>query len=261
MALERLAGTDGYAGKKATSEIVRQMVLNSRVFSAERFKIQALDMVCTTPQIAVTGAGNVDVTAACAALRAWDNAGNVASRGSHVWDEFWSRVTVPATQLYAVAFDAADPLNTPRDLKPSASDALRQAFGAAVQKVQASGFAMDAPRGEILFATRGGVKIPLYGGCGGVGYFTITCSENPIDKGGYSMDGLPHGNSYMQVVSFPAGGVEAHTLLTFSLSDDPGSAHYGDYTKAYGAKQWLRVPFSEAEITSSKDYTTVTVRE
>ena len=110
MALERLAGTDGYAGKKATSEIVRQMVLNSRVFSAERFKIQALDMVCTTPQIAVTGAGNVDVTAACAALRAWDNAGNVASRGSHVWDEFWSRVTVPATQLYAVAFDAADPL-------------------------------------------------------------------------------------------------------------------------------------------------------
>lgn len=261
MALERLAGTDGYAGKKATSEIVRQMVLNSRVFSAERFKIQALDMVCTTPQIAVTGAGNVDVTAACAALRAWDNAGNVASRGSHVWDEFWSRVTVPATQLYAVAFDAADPLNTPRDLKPSASDALRQAFGAAVQKVQASGFAMDAPRGEILFATRGGAKIPLYGGCGGVGYFTITCSENPIDKGGYSMDGQPHGNSYMQVVSFPAGGVEAHSFLTFSLSDDPGSAHYGDYTKAYGAKQWLRVPFSETEITSSKDYTTVTVRE
>ena len=75
------------------------------------------------------------------------------------------------------------------------------------------------------------------------------------------MDGQPHGNSYMQVVSFPAGGVEAHSFLTFSLSDDPGSAHYGDYTKAYGAKQWLRVPFTESEITSSPGYTTTRVQE
>ena len=49
MALERLAGTDGYPGNKATSEVVRQMVLNSRVFSAERFKDPALDLVCTAP--------------------------------------------------------------------------------------------------------------------------------------------------------------------------------------------------------------------
>src|SRR2546427_12278521 len=37
MALQRLAGTDGYPGKLATSDIVRQMVLDSRVYSA-RFK-------------------------------------------------------------------------------------------------------------------------------------------------------------------------------------------------------------------------------
>lgn len=261
MALERLAGTDGYPGNKATSAIVRQMVLNSRVFSAERFKDEALALVCTTPSITSPEGASVDVTAACAALRAWDNTGNSTARGSHVWDEFWSRVQVPAAQLYTVAFDPTDPLATPRGLNPGASAALRQAFGAAVQKVQASGFAMDAQRGDVLFATRGGARVPLYGGCGAVGYFTINCSENPIDQGGYSMDGLPHGNSYMQVVSFPATGVEAYTFLTFSLSDDPASAHYGDYTQAYAAKQWLRVPFSEADITSSPDYTTVTVRE
>ena len=58
--------TSGYI----TLADVRQMVLDSRVFSAERFKTQALNLVCTTPQIAVAGMGSVDVTAACAALRA-----------------------------------------------------------------------------------------------------------------------------------------------------------------------------------------------
>ena len=255
MALERLAGTDGYPGNKATSEVVRQMVLNSRVFSAERFKDPALDLVCTAPS------ASQDVVAACATLRAWDNRGSTSARGSHVWDEFWSRVQVPAAQLYAVPFDPADPLNTPRGLQPGAADALRQAFGAAVQAVKASGFALDAPRGDVLFSARGGVKTALYGGCSAVGYFTINCSENPIGQGGYSMDGQPHGNSYMQVVNFPAGGVQAYTFLTFSLSDDPGSAHYADYTRAYGAQQWLRVPFAEAEITADKNYQTVTVSE
>ena len=256
MALERLAGTDGYPGNQATPSIVRQMVLNSRVYSAERFKTQALTMVCGAPTI-----NGVDVIAACAALRAWDNHGDVTSRGSHVWDEFWRRVQLPAAQLYDVPFDAADPLNTPRDLKASAADALRQAFAAAVTAVAQSGFAFDAPRGDVLFVTRGGQKLGLFGGCGEIGYFTITCSENPITQGGYSMDGQPHGNTYMQVVNFPSGGVQAHTFLTFSLSDDPASPHHGDYTRAYAAKQWLRVPFTEGEISTSPGYSTVTLKE
>ncbi|AVT12121.1 penicillin acylase family protein [Paracidovorax avenae] len=259
MALQRLAGSDGYGGRQATSTIVRQMVLNSRVFSAERFKDQALALVCASPQVTV-GGSSVDVASACSALRAWDNTGDSDARGSHVWDEFWSRVQVPAAQLYTTPFDPADPLNTPRGLNPAAAGALQQAFGAAVAKVAQSGFAVDARRGDVLFSVRGGKKLPLFGGCAGVGYFTITCSENPIDQGGYSMDGQPHGNSYLQVVTFPAGGVQAHTLLTHSLSDDPGSAHQGDYTQAYSAKQWVRVPFTEAEIAADANLRTQTVR-
>lgn len=251
MALERLAGTDGYAGNKATSAIVRDMVLNSRVFSAERFKDEILGLICTPSQWTVNGAV-VDATQACATLRAWDNRGNKESKGSHLWDEFWSRV--PVAGLYSVPFSASDPLNTPRGINASALNALRQAMATAISRVGQSGFALDAPRGEVLFATKGGAKLPLYGGCGGVGYFTISCSENDITAGGYRMDGQPHGNSYMQVVSFPAGGVQAYTFLTFSLSDDPASPHFGDYTKAYSAKQWVRIPFSESEITGHPDY-------
>ena len=127
--------------------------------------------------------------------------------------------------------------------------------------VQQSPFALDAPRGEVLFVTRGGTKLPWYGGCGNVGYFTISCSEFRIDQGGYAMDGQAYGNSYMQVVSFPSAGVEAYTFLTFSQSDDPASPHNGDYTRRYSAKDWLRVPFSEAAILTDPDYKTSTVRD
>ena len=270
LAQARIDGSDSYGAKGATPGTVKQMVLNSRSLTAELFRTQALPIVCATPTINVATdpltseaiGPSVDVSAACATLQAWEGTGVSGAKGAHVWDEFWNRASqIPAATLYNVPFDAADPIHTPRDLKSSAGTLLQQAFGAAVARVQASGYAVDAARGDYLFATRGGKKIPLYGGCGGPGYFTIACSENRLDKGGYTMDGNPNGNSYMQVVRFPEGGVEAHTFLTFSLSDDPASAHNGDYTRAYSAGQWLRMPFSEAEIKANADFRTAVISE
>ncbi len=273
LAQGRLAGTDGDTGNKATSETVRRMVINSRVHTAELFKDQALALVCGTP-IAVTGdvatgetfasPRSVDPAAACAVLQAWDNTGTRTAKGAHLWDEFWTRASrAPAATLYQVPFSASDPIHTPRDLKTDATvtGTLQQAFGAALLRVQASGYALDAQRGEYLYATRGGQKVPLFGGCGGQGYFTVACSENRLDQGGYTMDKDPNGNSYMQVVRFPEGGVEAHTFLTFSLSDDAASPHNGDYTRAYSAGEWHRVPFSEAEIAADPALTKTTLSE
>jgi acyl-homoserine-lactone acylase len=270
LAQGRIDGADAYGAKGATPDTVKRMVINSRVLTAELFKDQALAMVCATPTINVAtdpqgGAAigrDVDTGPACAVLQAWDNTGMSSARGAHIWDEFWNRVSLQsAASLYSVPFSASDPVHTPRDLKPGAQAALQQAFGAAVAYVEGSGFALDAKRGDYLFATRGGQKIPLYGGCGGPGYFTIACSENPLAKGGTHMDGNPNGNSYMQIVRFPEGGVEAHTFLTFSLSDDPASAHNADYTRAYSAGQWLKVPFSEAEIKADAAYRSAIVNE
>ena len=65
----------------------------------------------------------------------------------------------------------------------------------------------------------------MYGGCGGVGYFTIACSDNALGDGGYTMDGDPNGNSYMQIVRFTdGGGVEAHTFLTHGQPEDTARA-------------------------------------
>ena len=62
---------------------------------AERFKDEILTLICTPSQWMVNGA-TVDATQACATLRAWDNRGNKESRGSHLWDEFWTRVPTTA---------------------------------------------------------------------------------------------------------------------------------------------------------------------
>lgn len=271
MAQGRLDGNDGYPGNKASVEILKQMVLNSRALSAELFKAQALPLICANANISITGDAEsgesfpalaVDVRAACSALRSWDNSGNPNARGAHVWDEFWRRAALlPESALYRVQFDASDPIHTPRDLNSAASVDLQQAFGAAVRRVQHSAFAMSATRAETLFINRNYRKIGLYGGCDAAGYFTIACSENRFDQGGYSMDNNPSGNTYMQVVSFPTSGVQAHTFLTYSLSDDPASSRYSNYTERYAGKNWLKLPFSETEIRNDGGYSSVIVSE
>lgn len=269
---ERLTGRDGHAGQRFTVDLMKHLALDSRVYSAEVFKSEVLALACGTPAIEVSGDSltgdtfdpprRVDVRAACTTLEHWDNTGNTEARGAHVWDEFWSRAArIPPAQLYSVPFNSADPLHTPRGIDTAAAAAVQQALGAAVLRVQESGHAVDAARGDYLYTQRNGVRIGLYGGCTGPGYFTHSCSENRIEQGGYSMDGDPNGNSYIQVVSFAGSTVEAHTLLSFSLSDDPVSPRYDNYTQHYARKQWVRIPFTEAQITAHPEYHLLQLRE
>src|SRR5690606_38400526 len=102
----------------------------------------------------------------------------------------------------------------------------------------------------------------LYGGCGGVGYFTIACSDNALADGGYTMDGDPNGNSYMQIVRFTdGGGVEAHTFLTHGQPEDPASPVAAAYTKAYAQKAWVRQPFTDSEIAATEGLQTLNISE
>ncbi len=252
MARERLAGTDGYAGTFATPEIVREMVLNSRNYSAESLRPQVLSEVC---------AGQTDLAGACAILQAWDGRGQANSRGAILWQAFWSQVDLDEDDLHAVPFDTANPIDTPRGLKPEAVAPLRVALQQGIDLMNAAGLAWDVPKGDVLYSERGGVKMPLYGGCYAEGYFTITCSDQPLSSGSQPLDGFGDGNSYLQVVHFNGPVVEAHAFLTHSLSDDPASAHFGDYTLAYSRKEWHRLPFTEADIAADPAYRTTTLSE
>jgi acyl-homoserine-lactone acylase len=275
MVQSRLNGSDGYAGRLADADSVGQMVLNSRVLTAELFKQQVLPAICAIPTIAlgadpyVDGSARyvpprqIDVSRACEVLRAWDNSGRSQARGAHIWDEFWLRLEkTPGALSYATPFDPSDPLHTPRDLKIDHPELLQQAFAAAVMRIQHSAYALDAVRSDYLFVSHGGQKTGLFGGCGGVGYFTIACSDQSIEKQGYSMDADPHGNTYLQIVSFPPGPgpVAVKTMLASSLSGDPASPHAADGAQAYATQSWSQTPFTEQQIASDPAYT-ITVIE
>lgn len=262
---QRLAGTDGYAGKRATGDTVRQFALNSRALSAELFKAPALAQFCNGAPVVVakdmlTGEAfqpsrQVDLAPACRVLRAWDNTGNAGSRGAPLWNAFWARAQkIDGAQLYAIPFDPADAVHTPRGLKPD-NALLGQAMAAAVLDLQKRGIALDAATGDTLFAMAKGQRVPLYGGCSEPGYFTSACAYS--QRGAASASGAADGtnltgNSYLQTVHFNAiadassnqANVDAYTLMSDSESDDPHSQDAGSGTLRYGRKDWLRMPLS-----------------
>ena len=231
LARERLDGSDGLSGDKATSETIREIVINSRNLSAELLKEDVLNVVCGN------GDPTSDEEAACAALSAWDNTGNADARGAHVWTALWQRIR-SINGLFATPFDPANAVDTPADLNTGNSDvidALNSAFALAVTDVADSGVDFDAQLGDLRHYPKTGVEIPHYGGEGDEGYFTVLR------------------NTYMHVVDFPDGEpVRAYTLLAPSQSTDPASPHYADYTQAYADGNWHRVPYTRAQIEAER---------
>ena len=262
--LDRVGGTDGLPGTNVTVDAVKQIVLGARVFSAERFKTLLLDGVCTTASVSLTRDPltkkdiappvSVAIGPACDALKAWDNRSNPDSKGGIVWDELWFRVNAmrdTGVATYKVAFDPADPVNTPRELTVAAPE-MAQAFAAAVYAVTQAGFAVDAPRSAFSFRQgKGGAgdRIPVPGGFQSTGNFTIAQVKGaPSLKPDTGYGPMTYGNSYIQVVGLTASGVDASTFVTYSLSTDPASEHYDDYTRRYSKKEWVKAAFTEAEV-------------
>lgn len=265
MVSDRVAGTDGLgAAGTVNAEQVRQMVLSSRVYSAESEKKTLTDALCVNPTITLTKdpltnapvspSEEITITEACAALTAWDGTNNADSKGSLLWDELWFRVEAASARVlvYTTPFDANDPVSTPRGLKTDEPE-IAQALAAAVRSVKAAGFPFDAPRSAVSFREgKGGERIAVPGGFQSTGNFTIAQVRRPSLKAGTGYGPMLYGNSYLQVVTFGPNGVEPHTFVTYSQSSDPASPHYDDYTRAYGKKEWLRAPFREAEIAADE---------
>ncbi len=247
---DRLTGADGLPGNRATSETIREIVLNSRSFSAELLKDDLVAACDGTPvrvgRDAASGetfdpALEIDVSEACAVLAGWDGTGGLDARGALVWNEFWRR-TDPLYP-FARAFDPDDPIGTPAVLDTRRPEVL-EAFGAAVHHIRTKlELPLDAAVRDYQFFPKAGTRIPVYGGYLWAGYFT---GMNPESLGVGS-------NAYMHVVDFPENApVRAYVMLSHSQSSDPASPHYSDYTQAYADKAWHRMPYTAAEIAAQR---------
>ncbi len=183
------------------------------------------------------------VARGCAALGGWDRRYEASSRGAALFRAFWPKVArLPG--LWAVPFDAADPVNTPRDIATDkVGDKMLLALGEAVGDLDKAGIAIDAPWGDVQRVVVGNDAIPIHGGPGGLGVLNV--QEALADAAGLTPR---HGSSYIQIVGFDAKGPVADAILSYAQSTDPASPHFADQTREYAAKRWNRLPFRPKDI-------------
>ncbi|MBT8137934.1 MAG: penicillin acylase family protein [Gammaproteobacteria bacterium] len=265
MVEERLAGSDGLGAPGFTLSTLQDVMFGSRNYGAELL-LDDLVALCQAdgPMVDLGDGLIVDVGLACNTLANWDRKQNADSVGPQIWAEFLVTIFAQDSDplflsLFETPFDPADPVNTPRDLAdtdPAIRDQLMQYLATGVQRLNDNGIAVDAVWGDIHFDERNAVRYPIHGGADGSGMFSTI--EADLQSGvGYSP--INYGNSYMQTVTWNDDGVVADALLSYSQSSDPENPNYADQTALYANKQWVRLPFTDAEIEADLNYSTVTL--
>lgn len=257
------------AGNSVPANPLRELqetVLSSEIHSAQLAQAAVVGTLCPLGTLLGSG-GPVNVGPACAVLANWNQRDELDSVGGHIWREFWRLLSgnplglplgpqLPVSLLWTNQFSASNPVNTPSGLNVL-NPQVQLAFADAVTRVQGSGFALDAPLGTMqksgVNTAAGNVDIPIFGGEGHEGAFTIISAGTLTDEG-YR---VTYGNSYIQTVTWdsnnPAGANPiAEGFITYSQSTDPASPNFSNFTSAYSAKQWQRFPFSDAEIAAQQ---------
>lgn len=249
------------SGEKMTSQHLQDMLFSHRHFGAELFLDDVLAVCAEQSAPVALESATVDVSAACDVLAAWDRREDVDSRGAHVWREFW-RVAARTADLYRVPFDASDPVNTPRELaidNTSVSSALMRALATAQVTLENAQLPLDAALGDIQFEPRNDERIPIPGGDGGAGMWSVITTQL---RPGVGYSPILHGNSYMQVIGWDDNGrVDARAILSYSQSEDPASAHFADQTRLYAQSQWIQLPFYEEDIAADPNLVTLVLQE
>jgi acyl-homoserine-lactone acylase len=248
-----------------TRQAMQELVLSNRSRAAELGVDDTLSMCRGAAGGALSGSDGrvVDVREGCEVLARWDRRMNIDSQGALLFDRYWRRANQLAAEggaeLWTVAFDAADPVRTPRGLDV-AGPVFVAALADAILELGDAGIALGAPLGDYQSVSRGGRRIPLGGGGGddGLGVFNIlNAAWDPVS--GYT--GSIDGSTYMHVVSFDGSPCpDAVTLLTYSQSEEPTSPHHADQTQLYSEKRWVEERFCEADILASPALERVTVR-
>ena len=258
---DRLSNKDNLGGNTFNLNNMQDIVYGNRSYVAELVLDDVLADCTANPVMPLTSGGTINATQACDVLSNWDRRDNTDSKGAHVFREFWHNVNFTETtdDAFNVKFDINDPVNTPRDL--IINDNTRTALGDAIEFFQDKGIALDASLGELQFVLNAGnnnERIAMHGGLGREGIFNVARGPEPDAAGNYIIDGGP---TYMQTVTFDSKGPVVEALLAYSQASDATRPYHRDQTRRYSAKDWIRLPFSKAEISDQAVGNTIQLRE
>jgi acyl-homoserine-lactone acylase len=259
---DRPAGAHGRFSLRA----LQHAILSNRSLAADLLAPALVERCSATPRVAVDG-GVVELVEACAVLAAWDHRFDLESRGAVLFREWIGQYSPADLQgsgaLFAVDFDPADPVNTPRGL--AAGGLALENLAKAVAVLEGRDLALDAPLGELQYApSKLPRRIPLHGGNGSwegllnlmQGATGATTLEpvlvTPRVQGSRFLThaGYPvlHGTSFLMALEFTDDGPQAMAVLTYGQSGDPESEHFADQTLLFSRKEWRPVLFTPEAI-------------
>ena len=236
----RLRGADGLPGRHFTASNLETLLFRNDNYAAAMVLDDLLGLAGSNPAVTLADGAVVPLTSAWKALAGWNRTSSPTARGAHVFREFWrSARTIP--NLHRVAFDPADPVNTPDGLRvddPAVRGALLQALGRAVNNFEAAGVAPSAQLGSLQFMNVRGTRVPVPGGEEFEGVL------NKVESRAFSGEQYqPYfGTSYLQIVALKPKQVQARGILTYSQSTDPRSPYYFDQLPAFSRGSLFDLP-------------------
>ncbi len=216
------------------------------------------DKPTPTTQTTTVSGGDPEVARALDTLRSWDGSLAKGSRGSALFQEWWTTYcgeldyNTDRTQLFAEDWSETRPIETPRGLRNPEKAA--QAFHDAMASLKQQYGTWDVTWGDIHRFRRGNVNLPMGGGGHDLGAFRVVLYDKASD-GRYVANS---GDSWIFAVEFGATP-KAYTVVAYSQSGDPKSAHYNDQAELYIGGKMKRAAFTESEIQAQleREYTPV----
>jgi acyl-homoserine-lactone acylase len=245
----RLNGSDGLPGNKFNIGSLQSFAFSNRSFFASVL-LPDLKSACGSGGIVLLNDGSaIDIGKGCAVLNGWDGKAELTSVGWPLFEAWRLAMVASGVDYWAVAFDANDPVNTPRGLRltdPVVFFTARQMLAQAMKTLDDKGLDYTKPWGQLQVAVRGDKRIPIHGG-GSTADIYNDIESSAIGDGQFNVF---RGSSVIFTVSYDGNSPKAQGFLTYSQSTNPASPHYGDQTERFSAKKWISYPFTEEEITA-----------
>lgn len=289
------AGDDGkFTGKKIINALY-----SNRAYYAEMLLPILRDrcQVAGSKAIPADGGNSRSIASGCSALMNWNGVYDTDSTGAQVFRVFVANYKPSYPGQFTVAFDPAKPATTPNTPKPAsanpADDPMLQALATALDKLDQAGIVYNVPLGDVQYqqqsagvppgaaAAPSGAQIPWPGTQNLEGGFDIVrVATQPVDDGtrfpriapASTIPGtgnlsatkgqgwlIGYGTSWHFGLNFTANGPEAYGLVSYSQSDDPSSAHFGDQDKRFSNKDYRKLLYSNSEIKADPNLKTQTI--
>ncbi|SFM36037.1 penicillin acylase family protein [Marinobacter zhejiangensis] len=288
-------GLAGLDGRYSMAELMTVLTHNGSLFSGD-WQTQLTQRCVNYPSVQLDGA-SYDLTAACQALINWDGRYDTDSQGAHLMREFLGAFRVASHRslsddLFATAFDPAQPATTPAGLAPintadPQNDPVLVALARAAKQFSDAGIALDAPLGSLQYVLKaeGLTGIPVSGGYSFEGVFNMAETKVPsrstsdlanaltgspqagslltaLDEDGNGSDELAYrinyGTSIVMALKYTDQGPSAQMFLTYGQDHDPEGEHFTDQAEKYSNLEWRPVLF-DSESVKAETVETVTL--